>query len=123
MTTTDTASPATEAAPSWWAPAATLRERLSAPHPPPAAGPAAGPRTRSAVEQACESVRSARLGADARLVAALAAEPPARLAARLGKPQWAMFVEKAVAAAPRTLYLVEMRSSLVVQQLRHNSKH
>ncbi|WP_240468368.1 type 2 lanthipeptide synthetase LanM family protein [Streptomyces dangxiongensis] len=104
MTTTDTASPVTGVTPSWWAPAATLRERLSAPYPPaaPAAGPAAGPRTRSAVEQACESVRSARLGADARLVAALAAEPPARLAGRLAKPQWAVFVEGAVTAAPET---------------------
>ncbi|MFF8195668.1 type 2 lanthipeptide synthetase LanM family protein [Streptomyces bobili] len=104
MTTTDTASPAAGVAPSWWAPAATLRERLSAPHPPaaPTAGPAAGLRTRSPVELTCESVRSARLGADPRLMAALAAEPPARLAGRLGKPQWAVFVEAAIAAAPET---------------------
>ncbi|MFC8452123.1 type 2 lanthipeptide synthetase LanM [Kitasatospora sp. NPDC057223] len=104
MTTTDTASSATWPTPSWWAPAATLRERLSAPHPPvtPAAGPPAGPRARSAVELACESVRSARLGADAGLVAALAAEPPLRLAGRLAKPQWAVFAESAVAAAPGT---------------------
>ncbi|MET8948549.1 type 2 lanthipeptide synthetase LanM family protein, partial [Streptomyces sp. NPDC004542] len=104
MTTTDIACPVTGATPSWWAPAATLRERLSAPHPPaaPAAGPAAGLRPRSPVELACESVRSARLGADTRLVAALAAEPPARLAGRLTKPQWAVFVEGAVAAAPET---------------------
>ncbi|MFH9672011.1 type 2 lanthipeptide synthetase LanM family protein [Streptomyces sp. NPDC017405] len=104
MTTTDTAGPATQAPPSWWAPAATLRERLSAPHPPaaPAAGPAARLRTRSVVGLACESVRTARLGADARLVAALAAEPPARLAGRLAKPRWAAFVEGAVAAAPET---------------------
>ncbi|MER6693812.1 hypothetical protein ABT329_33280, partial [Streptomyces minutiscleroticus] len=102
MTTTDTVFPATGATPSWWAPAATLRERLSAPHPPaaPAAGPAAGARARSAVEPACQSARSARLGADARLMAALAVEPPARLAGRLAKPQWAEFVEDAVAAAP-----------------------
>ncbi|GGX92238.1 lanthionine synthetase [Streptomyces minutiscleroticus] len=101
MTTTDTVFPATGATPSWWAPAATLRERLSAPHPPaaPAAGPAAGARTRSAVEPACQSARSARLGADARLMAALAVEPPARLAGRLAKPQWAEFVEDAVADA------------------------
>ncbi|MER5584735.1 type 2 lanthipeptide synthetase LanM [Streptomyces asoensis] len=104
MTRTDTARPATEATPSWWAPAATLRERLSAPHPPaPAqATPAARLRTRSPVESACESVRSARLGADTQLVAALASEPPARLAGRLAKPQWAVFVEGALAAAPET---------------------
>ncbi|WP_245873719.1 hypothetical protein [Streptomyces phaeoluteigriseus] len=103
MTTTDTAGPAAGVAPSWWAPAATLRERLSAPHPPaaPAAGPAAGLRTRSPIELTCDSVRSARLGADPRLMAALAAEPPARLAARLAKPRWAVFVEAAIAAAPR----------------------
>lgn len=104
MTTTDTAGPAAGVAPSWWAPAATLRERLSAPHPPaaPAAGPAAGLRTRSPIELTCDSVRSARLGADPRLMAALAAEPPARLAARLAKPRWAVFVEAAIAAAPET---------------------
>ncbi|MFQ6144322.1 type 2 lanthipeptide synthetase LanM family protein [Streptomyces seoulensis] len=104
MTTTDTACPSTEATPSWWAPAATLRERLSAPHPPaaPAAGPAAGPRTRSPIELTCESVRSARLGAGTPLVAALAAEPATRLAGRLAKPRWAVFVEAAVAAAPET---------------------
>ncbi|MEU6587786.1 type 2 lanthipeptide synthetase LanM family protein [Streptomyces sp. NPDC046881] len=102
MTPTDTACPTTGATPAWWAPAATLRERLSAPHPPaaPTAGPAARLRHRSPVELACESVRSARLGADDRLVAALAAEPAARLAGRLAKPQWAAFVEDALAAAP-----------------------
>ncbi|MFJ4525605.1 type 2 lanthipeptide synthetase LanM family protein [Streptomyces sp. NPDC088810] len=103
MTTTDTACPTTGAKSSWWAPAATLRERLSAPHPPAApAGPAAGLRPRSPLESTCESVRLARLGADTRLAAALAAEPPARLAGRLAKPQWAVFVEDAVAAAPET---------------------
>ncbi|MFF8911123.1 type 2 lanthipeptide synthetase LanM [Streptomyces olivaceoviridis] len=104
MTTTDTACPTTEATPAWWAPAATLRERLSAPHPPtaPTAGPAAGPHPRSPMELTCESVRSAHLGADSRLMAALAAEPPARLAGRLAKPRWSVFVEDAVAAAPET---------------------
>ncbi|WP_158838952.1 type 2 lanthipeptide synthetase LanM family protein [Streptomyces sp. NRRL S-1022] len=102
MTSTDTACPTTEAAPAWWAPAATLRERLSAPHPPAAPAPAARLRPRSPVELACESVRSARLGADDRLVAALAAESPARLAGRLAKPRWALFVEDALAAAPET---------------------
>ncbi|MEU1013742.1 type 2 lanthipeptide synthetase LanM family protein, partial [Streptomyces sp. NPDC005890] len=103
MTTTDTACPTTGAKSSWWAPAATLRERLSAPHPPAApADPAAGLRPRSPLESTCESVRLARLGADTRLAVALAAEPPARLAGRLAKPQWAVFVEDAVAAAPET---------------------
>lgn len=102
MTTTDTASHASGPAPSWWAPAATLRERLSAPHPPaaPTAGPTAGARTRSAVERACESVRLARLGVDAGQAAALAAEAPERLAGRLAKPSWAEFAEQALAAAP-----------------------
>ncbi|MEU1503415.1 type 2 lanthipeptide synthetase LanM family protein [Kitasatospora sp. NPDC005748] len=102
MTTTDTASRASGPAPSWWAPAATLRERLSAPHPPvaPAAGPTAGARTRSAVEQACEAARLARLGVDPGLAAALAAEAPERLAGRLAKPSWAVFAERAVAGAP-----------------------
>ncbi|WP_221361680.1 type 2 lanthipeptide synthetase LanM family protein, partial [Streptomyces beigongshangae] len=106
MTTTDTAPPVTGTTSSWWAPAATLRERLSAADPPralPASpGPAAGSRTRSPVELACESVRAARLGADPRLMAALAAEPAPRLAGRLAKPQWAVFAEAAVAAAPGT---------------------
>ncbi|MFJ9952067.1 type 2 lanthipeptide synthetase LanM family protein [Kitasatospora sp. NPDC091207] len=102
MTTTDTAPHASGPSPSWWAPAATLRERLSAPHPPPApaAGPTTGARTRSAVERACESVRLTRLGVAAGQAAALAAEPPERLAGRLAKPSWAEFAERAVEAAP-----------------------
>ncbi|MFB7587046.1 type 2 lanthipeptide synthetase LanM [Streptomyces sp. NPDC056169] len=107
--TTSTQDTTTGLAPGWWAPALHLRERLAAPGAPAAApaGPAAGrladrlaDRVAALGQDEAFPVRLAALGADVPTVAALAAEPSARLAARAARPGWAEFVERAVASAP-----------------------
>ncbi|MEU3692143.1 type 2 lanthipeptide synthetase LanM family protein [Streptomyces narbonensis] len=103
--TTSTQDTTTGLAPGWWAPALHLRERLAAP------GAPAGALSRRAAERLADRVtalgqdeaflaRLAELGVDVPTVAALAAEPSARLAARTERPAWAEFVERAVASAP-----------------------
>ncbi|MFI9290984.1 type 2 lanthipeptide synthetase LanM family protein [Streptomyces gardneri] len=103
--TTSTHDTTTGLAPGWWAPALHLRERLAAP------GAPAGALSRRATERLADRVtalgqdeaflaRLAALGVDVPAVAALAAEPSARLAARTERPAWAEFVERAVASAP-----------------------
>ncbi|MFD0148009.1 type 2 lanthipeptide synthetase LanM family protein [Streptomyces sp. NPDC055721] len=107
--TTSTQDTTTGLAPGWWAPALHLRERLAAPGAPAAepAGPAAvrlanrlADRVAALGQDEAFGVRLAALGADLPTVAALAAEPSARLAARAERPVWAEFVERAVDAAP-----------------------
>ncbi|GGW08012.1 hypothetical protein GCM10010230_53640 [Streptomyces narbonensis] len=103
--TTSTQDTTTGLAPGWWAPALHLRERLAAP------GAPGGALSRRAAERLADRVtalgqdeaflaRLAGLGVDVPTVAALAAEPSARLAARTERPAWAEFVERAVASAP-----------------------
>ncbi|MFI6039784.1 type 2 lanthipeptide synthetase LanM family protein [Streptomyces sp. NPDC051315] len=92
-------------APHWWAPALHLRERLAAPGAPAADpfGPAAArlaDRVTALGQDEAFRARLAALGVDVPTVAALAAEPAARLAARAEQPVWAEFVERAVASAP-----------------------
>ncbi|MFE5711054.1 type 2 lanthipeptide synthetase LanM family protein [Streptomyces sp. NPDC056501] len=107
--TTSTQDTTTGLAPGWWAPALHLRERLAAPGAPAAepAGPAAvrlanrlADRVAALGQDEAFGVRLAALGADLPTVAALAAEPSARLAARAERPVWAEFVERAVDSAP-----------------------
>ncbi|MFF8835264.1 type 2 lanthipeptide synthetase LanM family protein [Streptomyces sp. NPDC015130] len=105
ITTSTQDDTTTGLAPGWWAPALHLRERLAAP------GSPTGALSRRAAERLADRVtalgqdeaflaRLAELGVDVPTVAALAAEPSARLAARTARPAWAEFVERAVAAAP-----------------------
>ncbi|MFJ6215469.1 type 2 lanthipeptide synthetase LanM [Streptomyces sp. NPDC092296] len=90
------AAPEAGLPPAWWARATALRERLAAPQPPqPLAGDAATRRV-----DGPEGERLARLGLGPEAWAALAGEPAERLAARTGKPGWAVFVEEAIASAP-----------------------
>ncbi|MEV7683174.1 type 2 lanthipeptide synthetase LanM family protein [Streptomyces sp. NPDC088341] len=93
----------------WWAYGLTLRERLALPHAPvPAApggtdghrAPTGGHRALSELEQACWSTRLSVLGIGPDLAAALAGESAERLGARADEPDWALFIEKALAAAP-----------------------
>ncbi|MFF2775400.1 type 2 lanthipeptide synthetase LanM family protein [Streptomyces sp. NPDC058052] len=103
--TTSTHDTATGLAPGWWAPALHLRERLAAPGAPAPepSGPAAArlaDRVNDLGQDEAFRARLAALGADAPTVAALVAEPAARLAARAERPVWAEFVERAVASAP-----------------------
>ncbi|MEE1752953.1 type 2 lanthipeptide synthetase LanM family protein [Streptomyces sp. SP18CS02] len=103
--TTSTQETTPGLAPGWWAPALHLRERLAAPGAPAAApsGPAVArlaDRVTALGQDEAFRARLAALGADVPTVAALAAEPAARLAARARRPVWAEFVERAVATAP-----------------------
>ncbi|MFE4170496.1 type 2 lanthipeptide synthetase LanM family protein [Streptomyces sp. NPDC056909] len=93
----------------WWAYGLTLRERLALPHAPVPAGPGGtdghraltgGHRALSELEQACWSTRLSVLGIGPDLAAALAGESAERLGARADEPDWALFIEKALAAAP-----------------------
>ncbi|MGK5447726.1 type 2 lanthipeptide synthetase LanM family protein [Streptomyces radiopugnans] len=87
----------------WWARGLTLRERLAAPGPP-AGGRAADGRGRRAPwavgDDAGFAARLADLGLDAGLAHALGDELPERLGARVAEPEWAGYIERAVAAAP-----------------------
>ncbi|MFD5117443.1 type 2 lanthipeptide synthetase LanM family protein [Streptomyces sp. NPDC058391] len=87
---------------SWWATGLTLRERLAAPHAPLAAASAAahGRRALPELEQACWTARLGALGVLPEQAAALAAESAELLGERAAEPDWARFVEEAVAAAP-----------------------
>ncbi|MEV6615025.1 type 2 lanthipeptide synthetase LanM family protein [Streptomyces sp. NPDC051051] len=88
----------------WWAPALTLAERLAAPGVPAAS-------TSSAAEHAPWdlgdgegfALRLAHLRVDGATAAALAAETAERLAGRVAKPDWADYIEAALAAAPESL--------------------
>ncbi|MET9696728.1 type 2 lanthipeptide synthetase LanM family protein [Streptomyces sp. NPDC006529] len=88
---------------SWWAQALNLRERLAAPDAPASARPAA-PHTRPASWALGDpegfAARMASLGATEEAGYALAAERSWQLAARAGKPEWAGYAERIVAAAP-----------------------
>ncbi|MGW6740909.1 type 2 lanthipeptide synthetase LanM family protein [Streptomyces sp. NPDC055025] len=95
----------------WWAYGLTLRERLALPHAPVPAGPGGtdghhaltdGHRALSELEQACWSTRLGVLGIGPDLAAALAGESAERLGARADEPDWALFIEKALASAPDT---------------------
>ncbi|MFI8275875.1 type 2 lanthipeptide synthetase LanM family protein [Streptomyces sp. NPDC085929] len=105
---TDTATTAEETqvgglAPSWWARALNLRERLAAPGTPvpaPADAPHGRPASWSLGDTEGFAARLAGLGAGEDVAYALAAEAPGRLAARTAKPQWARYIEQRVAEAP-----------------------
>ncbi|MFB6805934.1 type 2 lanthipeptide synthetase LanM family protein [Streptomyces sp. NPDC056387] len=105
---TDTATTAEETqvgglAPSWWARALNLRERLAAPGTPvpaPADAPHSRPAAWSLGDADGFAARLASLGTTEEVAYALAAEAPGRLAARTDAPQWARAVEEIVAAAP-----------------------
>ncbi|MFF3859126.1 type 2 lanthipeptide synthetase LanM family protein [Streptomyces sp. NPDC002209] len=90
-------------APSWWARALNLRERLAAPGTPvpaPADAPRSRPASWSLGDTEGFAARLASLGAGEDVAYALAAEAPGRLAARTAKPQWARYIEQTVAGAP-----------------------
>ncbi|MFE2879667.1 type 2 lanthipeptide synthetase LanM family protein [Streptomyces roseus] len=105
---TDTATLAEEPqvgglAPTWWARALNLRERLAAPGTPvpaPTAAPHSRPASWSLGDADGFAARLASLGVTQDTAYALAAEAPGRLAARTAKPDWARSVERMVAAAP-----------------------
>ncbi|WP_051805339.1 type 2 lanthipeptide synthetase LanM family protein [Streptomyces sp. NRRL F-2747] len=105
---TDTATTAEESqvgglAPSWWARALNLRERLAAPGAPvpaPADAPHRRPACWSAGDEDGFAARLASLGTTEDVAYALAAEAPGRLAARTAEPEWARTIERTVAAAP-----------------------
>ncbi|MEV0414737.1 type 2 lanthipeptide synthetase LanM family protein [Streptomyces sp. NPDC050448] len=105
---TDTATTAEETqvgglAPSWWARALNLRERLAAPGTPvpaPADAPHSRPASWDLGDTEGFAARLASLGAGEDVAYALAAEAPGRLAARTARPQWARYIEQTVAAAP-----------------------
>ncbi|MFF0219852.1 type 2 lanthipeptide synthetase LanM family protein [Streptomyces vinaceus] len=108
---TNTATTAEESqvgglAPTWWARALNLRERLAAPGTPVPA-PADAPHSRPAPSPLGAlgdsdgfAARLASLGVTQDTAYALAAEAPGRLAARTDKPEWARTVERIVAEAP-----------------------
>ncbi|MGW8782222.1 type 2 lanthipeptide synthetase LanM family protein [Streptomyces sp. NPDC055796] len=105
---TNTATTAEESqvgglAPSWWARALNLRERLAAPGAPvpaPADAPHSRPASWSLGDADGFAARLASLGTTEDVAYALAAEAPGRLAARTAEPEWARSIERAVAAAP-----------------------
>ncbi|MFI5527218.1 type 2 lanthipeptide synthetase LanM family protein [Kitasatospora sp. NPDC051853] len=102
MTATATAAAPADSHPDslplfWWAPGTSLRERLDAPDLPAPVAPE--PAGLPGLEQECLAVRLSALGVGAGLAGALAAEPADRLGGRVAKPDWAVFVERAVAAA------------------------
>ncbi|WP_169922694.1 type 2 lanthipeptide synthetase LanM, partial [Streptomyces lushanensis] len=92
----------------WWAYGLTLRERLDLPYAPVSAEPGAaaepgGTRERRALselEQACWNARLDVLGIAPERAAALATESAERLGGRAAEPDWALFVETALASAP-----------------------
>ncbi|MFI6146445.1 type 2 lanthipeptide synthetase LanM family protein [Streptomyces sp. NPDC051109] len=108
---TDTATTAEESqvgglAPSWWARALNLRERLAAPGTPvpaPADAPHSRPASWSLGDTDGFAARLASLGTTEETAYALAAEAPGRLAARTAEPQWARSIERMVAGAPAEL--------------------
>ncbi|MFP8886688.1 type 2 lanthipeptide synthetase LanM family protein [Streptomyces mangrovi] len=92
-------TPATSLPRWWWARGLTLRERLAAPGQPAAAG--RGRRAPwTAGDGAGFAARLADLGLDGGLAHALGEELPERLGARAAEPEWAGYIERAVAAAP-----------------------
>ncbi|WP_051695924.1 type 2 lanthipeptide synthetase LanM family protein [Streptomyces sp. NRRL S-244] len=105
---TDTATTAEDSqvgglAPSWWARALNLRERLAAPGTPvpaPADAPHSRPASWSLGDTDGFAARLASLGTTEGVAYALAAEAPGRLAARTAEPQWARSIERMVAGAP-----------------------
>ncbi|MER6778772.1 MULTISPECIES: type 2 lanthipeptide synthetase LanM family protein [unclassified Streptomyces] len=105
---TDTATTAEESqvgglAPSWWARALNLRERLAAPGAPvpaPADAPHSRPASWSLGDADGFAARLASLGTTEDVAYALAAEAPGRLAARTAEPEWVRSIERTVAAAP-----------------------
>ncbi|MFK0048492.1 type 2 lanthipeptide synthetase LanM family protein [Streptomyces sp. NPDC090741] len=105
---TDTATTAEESqvgglAPSWWARALNLRERLAAPGTPvpaPAEAPHSRPASWSLGDTDGFAARLTSLGTTEGVAYALAAEAPGRLAARTAEPQWARSIERMVAEAP-----------------------
>ncbi|MFD7078686.1 type 2 lanthipeptide synthetase LanM family protein [Streptomyces sp. NPDC059918] len=105
---TDTATTAEETqvgglAPTWWARALNLRERLAAPGTPvpaPADAPHSRPASWSLGDADGFAARLANLGVTQDTAHALAAEAPGRLAARAAKPEWARSVERMLSAAP-----------------------
>ncbi|MFE2549781.1 type 2 lanthipeptide synthetase LanM family protein [Streptomyces sp. NPDC059355] len=105
---TDTATTAEESqvgglAPSWWARALNLRERLAAPGAPvpaPADAPHSRPASWSLGDADGFAARLASMGTTEDVAYALAAETPGRLAARTAEPEWARSIERTVAAAP-----------------------
>lgn len=87
----------------WWARGLNLRERLAAPRPPVAGRPAvgaAGPSLWAPGVRAGFAARLAALALSDDLASALGEELPERIGARARQPQWARFIEEAVAAAP-----------------------
>ncbi|WP_170305306.1 type 2 lanthipeptide synthetase LanM family protein [Kitasatospora viridis] len=85
----------------WWAGGVALAERLPLP-PEPATEPtdSLGPWRCDYPSAALFRARLADLGLDEDGLRALIAEPPARLAARIGEPAWVGTAERALAAAP-----------------------
>ncbi|MDG9701468.1 type 2 lanthipeptide synthetase LanM family protein [Streptomyces sp. DH37] len=86
----------------WWARGLTLRERVAAPRVPAGRGSAGRGRTAPwcAGDEAGFAARLTSLGLDGGLASALGDELPERLGARAAEPEWAGYVERAVAAAP-----------------------
>lgn len=103
----------------WWARGLNLRERLAAPRPPAAGRPAAGAARPSPWALGVRAAFTARLAALALsddLASALGEELPERIGARAGRPEWARFVEDAVAAAPEDRDSVHRESVLSAAQ-------
>ncbi|WP_344265170.1 type 2 lanthipeptide synthetase LanM family protein [Streptomyces sodiiphilus] len=87
----------------WWAAGLTLQERLAAPAPPALARATAlsgRPAPWSIGDEAGFAARRAFLELDDDRLEALAAESAEQLGARTGEPDWARYVERAVAEAP-----------------------
>lgn len=87
----------------WWARGLNLRERLDAGRPPLRRTPvgAGRPGLWSVADRTAVAERLAALELSAALAEALSAEPAERLGARTAKPDWATYIERAVAAAPQ----------------------
>ena len=87
----------------WWARGLNLRERIDAPRPP--AGGRAGRGIRPALwslgDRAGFAARLADMALSDDLASALGDELPELLGARAAKPDWARYIELAVAAAPQ----------------------
>ncbi|MFJ4961806.1 type 2 lanthipeptide synthetase LanM family protein [Streptomyces sp. NPDC088729] len=82
----------------WWAPALSLAERVAAPGEPVAATAPARRTPWAAGDTEGFAARLAYLGIGADGLAALADEPAERLAGRAGVPEWARYVEEALAS-------------------------
>lgn len=87
----------------WWARGLNLRERLEAGRPPVrrAQVGAGRPGLWPVADRTAVAERLAALELSAALADALSAEPAERLGARTAKPDWATYIERAVAAAPQ----------------------